>query len=147
MFFHIADGTRKSGCGDCQGCSYRATRLWPLHHWEIVYLIINYYKIVFWHQLGIHEVADMYVLNKSQLNTVPFSDYSYEGMAGHCWQAAEITLLPVQFHRACACTHTVPLLFLLGCTGQSASVIIAIAKWLKPPFTYVLEHSIENAHL
>ena len=44
--------------------------------------------VVFWHQLGIHEIADMYmyVLNKlkSQLNTVPLSDYSYEGMAGHC---------------------------------------------------------------
>ena len=40
--------------------------------------------VVFWHQLGTHEVADMYVLNKSQLNTVPLSDYFYEGMAGHC---------------------------------------------------------------
>ena len=44
--------------------------------------------VVFWHQLGIHEVVDMYVLNKSQLNTVPLSDYSYEGMAGHCWHAS-----------------------------------------------------------
>ena len=38
---------------------------------------------------------------------------------------------------------------MIGCTatGQSASIITATAKWLKPPFTYVLEHSIEHAHL
>ena len=62
--FNNAAGTRKrSGCGDCQGCSYRATGLWHLHqlgNCVLKSLIILYSSIkdtlspLIYDQLGIH---------------------------------------------------------------------------------------------
>ena len=62
--FHNAAGTRKrSGCGNCQGCGYRATGLWHLHQLGncVLKSLILYSSIkdtlspLICVQLGIHE--------------------------------------------------------------------------------------------